>query len=152
MHAAFDSNWFEEIQQWYVVFQRLENPRTKLWHWLLNKSFVHCLLVRELPDGTVMIIDPRRWGVSVRFVNQPFEQFLVDHAHQCTAMLGFTADYRRLDGYKARCFYTCVSVCKSILGLKKCLFVQTPFALYKVLVRCSQTTIVKPYVPYVKGE
>lgn len=141
-------DYFDEVQQWYVVFQDRRKPRSRIIHWLLHDAFVHCLLVREV-NGQTMVIDPLQWGIGVKVYEQPLDEFLIENAPQASAILSFVADYRRLEGYVPRGVYTCVTAIKAILGLRRCLFVQTPFSLYRYLLRYQHTVVVKPYIPYI---
>lgn len=141
--------YFDEVQQWYVVFQERRKPRTRLIHWLLHDTFVHCLLVRAVGDQT-LVIDPLQWGVAIKSYPQPVEQYLMEHAHEASAILSYVADYRRLGDYVPRGIYTCVTALKAILGLRKCWAVQTPFSLYRFLLSYDHTVVVKPYIPYVR--
>jgi hypothetical protein len=144
--------YFDEVQQWYVVFTRRRVPRCYFWHWLIKPSFNHLYLVRELPDGNTILIDPLKWGAAVQFVELPLDEYLLKAAQHenATAMLGYTADYRRCATFVPRGFYTCVMLVKAILGLK--LRTLTPFGLYKALCRHPATTVIKPYVPYIQNQ
>lgn len=142
--------YLEEVQHWYVVFQKREKPRFRLIHWLLHDHFVHCLLVREAPGGTTLIIDPMPWGVAVKFVEQDIDSLLLASADQTSAIVSFITDYRRIAGYRPRGIYTCVTLLKSMLGMKSKPFIQTPFALYRYLLKWPQSTVVKPYIPYIR--
>lgn len=143
------AEYYDEVQQWFVVFQARTRPRTRLIHYLLHDDFVHCLLVRSIGDKT-LVIDPLQWGVGVKVYDEPADQFIVNHSHQASAILSYVADYRRLDGYIPRGVYTCVTLIKGILGIKKAAFIQTPFALYLLMLRYETTTIVKPFIPYMR--
>lgn len=145
-----DPQYFNEIQQWYVVFQDRRKPRTRCIHWLLHDRFVHCLLVRPVNDQQTLVIDPAQWGVMVAVVDSDVESFLTEKAARTTAIVSYVADYRKLEGYYPRGPYTCVTLLKAILGLKKCALLQTPFSLYKYLLKSERTTVVKPYIPYVR--
>lgn len=140
---------FDESQTWYVVFSERRVPRWHLVHWIIHKPFSHCYLVRELPDGNAMLLDPLRWGLAVQITQKNLEEYLTAAAPHATALLSYTADYRRCGDYVPRGLYSCVTILKAVLGLK-CLAI-TPFQLYKSLVQHPHTTVIKPYVPYIQN-
>lgn len=139
--------YFDEVQQWYVVFIKREKPRTRLIHWLVCDDFAHVVMVRELPDGKALLVDPEEWGTALRFIDQPIDEFIIDLAPRASAILSYAADYRRCVQYRFRGIYTCVNICKTILGVWGC-WSQRPRGLYKFLMKRSTTTVVKPYIPY----
>lgn len=142
--------FFDEIQQWYVVFHPRGAPRHRWFHFLLRDDFAHCFLARELPDGKSLVVDAQHWGIGVSIREESLEQLLLEQAKDATAIVGYTADYRRQTAYRTRAIYSCVNICKAVLGLYGCAQVQTPFGLYKLLVKHRTTTVVKPFIPYVK--
>lgn len=142
--------YFDEIQQWYVVFSKRRVPRCYFWHWLLKPEFSHLYLVREAPDGNAMLIDPLKWGVAVQFTETPIDDYLLGVSPHATAVLGYIADYRRIFNFVPRGFYTCVTMVKAVLGLKT--MTLTPFGVYRHLLRNPLTSVVKPYVPYVQNQ
>lgn len=142
--------YFDEIQQWYVVFSKRRVPRCYFWHWFLKPEFSHLYLVREAPDGNVMLIDPLKWGVAVQFTQTPIDDYLLGVSHHATAVLGYIADYRRTFTFVPRGLYTCVTIVKAVLGLKA--MTLTPFGVYRQLLRNPLTTVIKPYVPYVPNQ
>ena len=140
--------YFDEVQTWCVVFFLRERPRTRFIHYLLNDDFVHCILLREMPDGRTLMIDPEQWGIAISFQDKALENILLEYGPRASAVLMHTVDYRRFSQYRVRGVYTCVTLCKAILGLWKCWGVQTPFGLYRLLLKYPTTTIIKPYSPY----
>lgn len=99
-----------------------------------------------------MTIDFKTWGVGVSFIDQPVEEYLLQQCRSCaSAVLGYTADYRRQVMPRWRGVLTCVTLTKAVLGLWKCAHIQRPYALYKLLLRYPTTTVIKPYVPFLRG-
>lgn len=139
--------YLDEVQQWYVAFIKREKPRTRLCHWLVDSDFAHVVMVRELPQGGILLVDPEEWGTALIFRETPIDEFLVEIAPRCCAILSYVADYRRCVQYRFRGFYTCVSICKTILGIWGC-YSQRPKGLYKFLMKRNTTTVVKPFIPY----
>lgn len=135
--------YFDEVQQWYVVFSKRRTPRCRLIHWLLCPDLSHVYLIRETPEGKTMVIDPQQWGVATQFIDMPIDEALLKAAHVSTAMLGYTADYRRTFNFVPRGIYTCVTLVKAMLALKG-LYV-TPRGLYKALLKHPFCTPVKLY-------
>lgn len=142
-------DYFDEIQQWYIVFERKEIFKGHFIQRILKKDFCHCYLVREIAPDKVLVIDPLLWGTAVAVVDRKLEDYLLNAAQRAAAILGFTADYRRCVRYIPRGLYTCVTMCKSVLGLTTGRWALTPYRLYRHLLRYPHTTIVKPYTPYV---
>lgn len=134
--------YFDEVQQWYVVFSQRRVPRCRLIHWLVPPEFSHVYLMRERPDGGTLVIDPLKWGMAVQYVEMHFEEALLRAATVSTAMLGYTADYRRAScHFVPRGVFTCVTMVKAILGLRCWAF--TPRGLYRKLLKSPLTTPVK---------
>jgi hypothetical protein len=140
-------NYFDEVQQWYVVFQKRPVPLSRFIHLFLKREFGHCFLVREISEDKIITINPLMWGVAVQVLGMKLEDYLLSVGPDSTAILGLTADYRRMSNYIPRGLYTCVTLCKSVLGLSG-LFV-TPFKLYKCIIKKQHSQVVKPYVPYI---
>lgn len=140
-------HYFDEIQAWYVVFLKRALPRTRLIHWFVCSEFAHVIMVRENPKGGSIVINPSDWGTSVRFIEETPEEYLTIMAPHSTAILSYVADYRRCVQYRFRGVYTCVTLCKTILGVWGC-WSQFPKGLYKFLLKRGGTTIVKAYIPY----
>lgn len=138
---------FNEVQQWYVVFSKRRVPRCRLIHWLVCPALSHVYLMRERPDGGTMIIDPMKWGMAVKYVELGFDDALLLTAQECTALLGFTADYRNASLLNRMPFvFTCVTAVKAILGLRS--WSLTPRQLYKRLLKSGYTTPVKLHDPH----
>lgn len=150
------TRYFDEIQQWYVVFHPRVKPRHRWIHWLVRRDMAHCHLARELPGGHTLVVDAWQWGIAVHVVEKSIDEYLIEQAQgtpemvAASAVLGFTADYRRLGDYRTRGVYTCVTLTKAVLGLWKCAQVQTPMGLYKLLLKYPTCTVVKPYVPFLQ--
>jgi hypothetical protein len=138
--------YFDEIQQWYIIFLRREKPRTKLHHYLVCDDFAHVFLVRENPNGGILAINPSAWGTAVSFFEITLDEYLCGIAEKASAILSYTADYRRFHDYVWRQPHNCVSVTKAILGLT--CYAQLPKGLYKHLMKSEATTVVKPFIPY----
>ena len=142
---------FDEIQIWYVAFYSKRRPRSRLIHWLMHPDMMHCAMFKECGDKT-LIIDPKEWGAGVSVVDIPITEAMEIEASACSAMVSIVVDYSIINGYKPRGFYTCVSFIKTVLGLYKCSFVQTPLALYKLLLKYPNATVIKPWSPYMRGK
>lgn len=143
-------SYFDEVQQWYVIFFRRGKPRHRWFHWFLRDDFVHCATVRQIDPFKTLLIEVKAWGVISQIVNQSIEDYLLNHLEISSAILGFTVDYRRQAEARPRGIINCVTLTKAILGLWNCPFVQTPFALYKLLLQYPLCTVVKAYVPHVR--
>jgi hypothetical protein len=98
-----------------------------------------------------LIIDPLSWGIATRYEPKPFEEIVLYHAQDASAVLSYVADYRFNTYPIHRLAYTCVSIVKSILGLRRGLLVQTPKALYKYLLTRPGTNVIKPWAPYMSN-
>ncbi len=139
--------YFDEIQQWYVVFLKRAKPRTRFIHWLVCDDFAHVVMARETPDGRTLLVDPEEWGCALAFVDMPIEDFIVQLDPKASAILSYMADYRRCVQYRFRGIYTCVTICKTILGVWGCWGI-LPKHLYRFLLRRAHTTVVKGFIPY----
>jgi hypothetical protein len=141
--------YFDEIQQWYVIFLPRSAPRSCWWHWLVRDEFAHCWLAREIGPRQMMVVEQNDWGIAVQIIDRPLDEYLLEQGRIATAILGYTADYRRQTQPRRRVIYTCVNTVKAVLGLYHCAEVQTPYGLYKLMLRYAATTVVKPFVPFV---
>jgi hypothetical protein len=134
--------FFDEVQQWYVVFTKRRVSRCHPVQRLLHPAFSHVYLMRERRDGGTLVIDPLKWGMAVQYVEMNFEEALLRAAQVSTAMLGYTADYRRSSNhFVLRGPFNCVTAVKAILGLR--CWALTPRALYKRLLTSEFTTPVR---------
>lgn len=143
--------YFDEVQQWYVAFIKRERPRTRFIHWLVCDDFAHVIMVREAPGNATLLIDPEEWGCALQYVDKPVDEFLLEIAPRCSALVSYMADYRRCVQYRFRGIYTCVTLCKTILGIWGCWSIR-PKGLYKFLLKRNTTTVVKAFIPYLPKE
>lgn len=138
---------FDEVQTWYVVFDRRRVPRCRFWHWFLPTKFSHVYMLREAAEGQLIILHPLLWGLGVQTLQDTIENYIVAMGQDATAVLQYTADYRRVGDYISRGLYNCVTLVKAVLGLTTRAF--TPFGLYRHMLRLPNTHVIKPFVPYV---
>lgn len=142
---------FSEAITWAVVFTK--PPATER-HWttyFTHKDFAHCYLIRECGQGA-LVIDPLAWGIATQYEANSFNDVVAYHAKDATACLLFVADYRFNTYAIGRLFYSCVAVCKAVLGLRRGRLVQTPKQLYKYLLQTKGASVVKPWSPWTGGQ
>ena len=136
---------FNEIQTWYLFFEPRDRVR-HWWHWVLKKDFSHCYVARETTDGRTFAISAMKWGIATTFVDCGITDYIMHHMERCSAVIGFTVNYTKKEGFKLRGLITCVTLTKAILAVED--YAITPYQLYDMLCRRYETTVIKPYMLY----
>ena len=137
---------FDDINHWIVIFNpRKENKRW--WHPFVNNRFNHVVMLYDIPDVGTVVMEALEWGIAVRFEPHSIEKCIEYYGSDATAIVSYISNHAYNVDPIPRGIYTCVSMCKAFLGLRKCFFVITPFQLYKFLLK-QNSVVLKYYVPY----
>lgn len=120
-----------ESRTYYVIFDRRQgSPR--LWNLFTRKGFDHVFLITATSCDTTLAILPTPSGCYIEEWADPVQDILALF-HHCTAWIHYTTKPGRTDIWCPRGFITCVTLVKSILGIKG--WALTPYALYKQLTK-----------------
>lgn len=140
---------FSDVRTWYIVFdKRRTRYATRWWHWIVSKHFAHCYLFTDIGDNKILRIEPLIWGTAVTVIDDHIENHLMTFAQSdVTAILSYTADYRKQSGVVRRGLITCVSTVKAILGEKGLSI--TPYQMYKKMLKRRNVRMVKGWIPYI---
>lgn len=132
---------FKDSQTWYVVFDT--STSGNWWTRLLKKEFRHVLLWREIEGGCICI-NPLAHVFAVQYyANAKLDDMIRQELEQgCTAILSQTVHYSSFYHIQPIEPFTCVTVAKRMLGIRKRII--TPFALYREMVKMG-ATIIKPF-------
>jgi hypothetical protein len=115
-------------EDWFVVFVDSQRP-TRFLRWL-QPSFQHCYMMKKSPGGAYwLILNPVRSHLSVSM------ELVSDYPHPReyepqAVILPITVIADGVTPRGGLCWFNCVEVCKSIMGIKA-FTVFTPFQLYK---------------------
>ena len=123
----------------YISFARHSSKRIPLyWRpfaWLSafkDKRFGHAQIFWETPNGDVAAIGALPWAIRIASFDRSLEDYLNDlKTAGATACIKYTSDFSKVKPIPCG-FFTCVSVIKSILGIKS-FFVITPKQLFRTL-------------------
>lgn len=143
-----------DCRTWYVVFDRPTRRCFRWWHLFTGWRFGHVWAFTAAGDDMIVRVDPLAWGIHVQPLELKIGDVLLELAQRpITGMLSITVDYKisSVDDVR-RGVYSCVSVLKAVLGLRKCPLVITPFQLYKYLCKHEGCIPLKAYIPYIMGE
>lgn len=139
-------NKFDDINHWVILFK----PRKKMtrwWHPFVRHDFNHVVMLLDIPDKGSLMVEALDWGVAVRFEPYDIDKCIEYYGSDATAIVSYIANHAYNVDPVPRGVYTCVSLAKAMMGLRKCLFVITPFQLYKFLLK-NNCVVLKYYVPY----
>lgn len=148
--AKAQYEYYTKIHTWYVIFDKQRTQR-EWFSYITGRKWAHVYLARSTEEGSVLVVNPLNWGIVVEtYPNMKIEDYLIGFADS-TAILSYTADYRRNVDRVTHGLYSCVNVVKQVLGLRFCWAI-TPFQLYRHLCKHKTTIMVKPYVPYLQNQ
>lgn len=136
---------FNETQFWYVIFAGAQGRAW--WHWFTGRRFAHVYLMREVPGG-VLEVNPLRFGVTVVHHDGNAASVILPRIQSATAALGLVINYAKREDAIGRGLYSCVSIVKAVLALRRC-WAFTPWQLYKHLLINHKPEVMKAYAPYI---
>lgn len=129
-------------KKYYVCFVGKEKNEHHWWHHITGEEFSHCFLFFQLNDTSTLVIDPRadaivpnQWDLtikdSVEFIKLKYLQ---------AKILSFEVEYPERALRNWRGIYSCVTILKGILNLRK-FWIVTPKQLYAELIQNGAVTI-----------
>ncbi len=137
---------FDDVNHWVVIFNpRYQNKRW--WHPFVRKDFNHVVMLYDTAGHGTMVIEALEWGIAIRHEPKDIAECMEYYGSHATAIVSYIANHAYNVDPVTRGVFTCVSLCKAVLGLRKCFFVITPFQLYKFLLK-QNSVVLKYYVPY----
>jgi hypothetical protein len=121
-------------EDWWILFTDSKQP-TRFLKWL-QPSFQHCYMMKKSPGGTYwIIINPVRSHLALQFATvEDYPHPRAYDPHAVVLPVTVIADGKTQRG--GLCWFSCVEVCKSVMGIKS-FWTLTPWQLYNHLRRLS---------------